>query len=126
MAHYKLQNGEKLNNYRNKLTGCDHPNLNTPPTSQPTPQTQNKLTGVSTMQYTNETEINKLDELQIRARTLNELLKAYVSENGEMKPADKLYLVTTVLPLITDSLDFICDGMADVSNSLVQNQQEVH
>ncbi|MCR1889563.1 hypothetical protein NSA16_00035 [Ligilactobacillus murinus] len=78
------------------------------------------------MQYTNETEINKLDELQIRTRTVNELIKAYVSENGEMKPADKLYLVTTVLPLITDSLDFICDGMADVSNSLVQNQQEVH
>lgn len=48
------------------------------------------------MQYTNETEINKLDEPQIRARTVNELLKAYVSENGEMKPADKLYLVTTV------------------------------
>ncbi len=78
------------------------------------------------MQYTNETEINKLDELQIRTRTLNELLKAYVSENGEMKPADKLYLVTTVLPLITDSLDFICDGTAGVSNSLAQNQQEVH
>ncbi|MBF0757324.1 hypothetical protein E4T91_00915 [Ligilactobacillus murinus] len=78
------------------------------------------------MQYTNETEINKLDELQIRTRTLNELLKAYVSENGEMKPADKLYLVTTVLPLVIDSLDFICDGMANVSNSLVQNQQEVH
>lgn len=78
------------------------------------------------MQYTNETEINKLDELQIRARTLNELLKAYVSENGEMKPADKHYLVTTVLPLVTDSLDFISDGMADVSNSLAQNQQEVH
>lgn len=78
------------------------------------------------MQYTNETEINKLDELQIRTRTVNELLKAYVSENGEMKPADRLYLVTTVLPLVTDSLDFICDGMAGVSNSLVQNQQEVH
>ena len=40
--------------------------------------------------------------------------------------ADKLYLVTTVLPLITDSLDFICDGMANVSNSLVQNQPEAH
>ena len=78
------------------------------------------------MQYTNETEINKLDELQIRTRTLNELLKAYVSENGEMKPADKLYLVTTVLPLITDSLDFICDGTAGVRNSLAQNQQEAH
>lgn len=78
------------------------------------------------MEYTNETEINKLDELQIRARTVNELLKAYVSEDGEMRPEDKLYLVTTVLPLITDSLDFICDGMADVSNSLAQNQQEVH
>lgn len=78
------------------------------------------------MQYTNEPEINKLDELQIRARTLNELLKAYVSENGEMRPADEHYLVTTVLPLITDSLDFICDGMADVSNSLAQSQQEVH
>lgn len=78
------------------------------------------------MQYTNETEINKLDELQIRARTLNELLKAYVSENGEMKPADKLYLVTTVLPLVTDSLDFISDAMANVSNSLAQNQQEAH
>lgn len=71
-------------------------------------------------------EINKLDELQIRARTLNELLEAYVSENGEMRPADEHYLVTTVLPLITDSLDFICDGMADVSNSLAQSQQEVH
>ena len=78
------------------------------------------------MQYTNEPEINKLDELQIRARTVNELLKAYVSEDGDMKPADKLYLVTTVLPLITDILDFICDGMANVSNSLAQNQKEVH
>ncbi len=78
------------------------------------------------MQYTNETEINKLDELQIRARTVNELLKAYVSEDRTAKQADLLYLATTVLPLITDSLDFISDGMANVSNSLVQNQQEVH
>lgn len=35
------------------------------------------------MQYTNEPEINKLDELQIRARTVNELIKAYVSEKTE-------------------------------------------
>lgn len=74
------------------------------------------------MQYTNETEINKLDELQIRARTVNELLKAYVSEDKTAKQADLLYLATTALPLITDSLDFICDGMAGVSNSLAQNQ----
>ena len=78
------------------------------------------------MQYTNETEINKLDELQIRTRTLNELLKAYVSEDGEMKPADKLCLVTTVLPLITDSLDFISDGMANVSDLLAIKQREAH
>ena len=70
-------------------------------------------------------EINKLDELQIRARTLNELLEAYVSENVEMRPADEHYLVTTVLPLITDSLDFICDGIANVSDALAQSQREV-
>lgn len=77
-----------------------------------------------TSQYLNDEEIDKLNELKIRTLALSELLKAYISEDGKITQSDASYLATTILPLVTDSLDFVCAGMNDVSDSLALNQWE--
>lgn len=77
------------------------------------------------MQYIKVDEIEKVNELEIRTRTVNELLKAY-TKDGSTKQADARYFLTTILPLVTDSLDFVCDSMADISDLLAIKQQEAH
>lgn len=73
--------------------------------------------------YYIDNQIDKLEELRIRTQTLSELLKANVAEDGQISLSDAKYLVTSVLPLITDSLDFICDDMGDVTDSLALHQR---
>lgn len=75
------------------------------------------------MQYTKVDEIEKVNELEIRTRTVNELLKAYTKDEST-EQADARYFLTTILPLVTDSLDFVCDGMADISDLLAIKQHE--
>lgn len=70
-------------------------------------------------------EIDKLEELRIRTQTISELLKAYTCEDGKASLSDAKYFATSVLPLITDSLDFICDDIGDVTDSLALHQREV-
>ncbi len=69
-------------------------------------------------------EIDKLEELRIRTQTISELLKTYTCEDGKASLSDAKYLVTSVLPLVTDSLDFVCAGMNEIGNSLTLNEWE--